>query len=177
MKAMRRHDLLWTAGIAAITALFLIAVTKPQFGRARELKQSLHEEHGMASTGRSDLQELPRMQAEVNALREQVRDFEERVPARDELGAYLEQLARVAQEHQLRPDAIEPSPPVRSRDLLAVPIVLKVHGPFREVYGLLKDILSLPRLTQVRRFDAKVLADRPGEVQAEMQLRVFYCSS
>jgi Tfp pilus assembly protein PilO len=177
MKAITRHDVIWTLGIALVTSAFLLLISRPQFGKASELKQSLREERERLSEGRMDLEELPRLEAEVNKLRQQVGHFELQVPVQDQLGAYLERLAGVAQAHQLRPEAIEPGTPIRSHDLFAVPIVVKVHGPFREVYGMLKDVMTLPRLTQVQRFDTKLATDRPGEVQAELQLRVFYRAS
>ena len=177
MKAFTRHDTFWTFGIAGATAAFLVLVSRPQFRKSHELRDSLRAEHQLVSQGRSDLEELPRLEAEVDGLRQQTSRFDEQVPPRDELGSYLESLAGVAQSHRLRTDTIEPAAPVLSQDLFTVPIVVKVHGPFREVYGMLKDVMAMPRLTQVHRFDAKLVADRPGEVQAELQLRVFYRAS
>ena len=177
MRGIRRHDWIWTAGVTAGTAAFFVLIVRPQFGRARDLRDSLQDERQRMSEGRSDLEELPRLQIEVDELRRHVADFDQQVPLRDGLGEYLEQLAAAAHGHALRADAIEPGVPVRTQDLFTVPIVLKVHGPFKEIYGLLKDIEQMSRLTQVERFDAKVVAGRPGEVQAEMELKVFYRAS
>ncbi len=177
MRSVRRHDAVWAAGLVAGLAAFFFLVAGPQFGKARGLRESLREERRRVDEGRSDLEEVPRLQAEVNQLRRQVGQFDQQVPPRDHLGDYLERLAGAAERHGLRPDAIEPGAAVRVNELFAIPIVLRVHGPFKEVYGLLQDIERLPRLTRVERFDAKVAADRPGEVQSEMQLRVFYRSS
>ena len=86
-----------------------------------------------------DLEELPRLEGEVNKLRQRVGRFDLQVPVQDQLGSYLESLAGVAQAHQLRPEAIEPGTPIRSRELFAVPIVVKVHG------GELGDTYFKPR--------------------------------
>lgn len=177
MKAITRHDLMWTLGIATATSAFLLLISRPQLGKANEVKKSLREEREQFSEGRMDLEELPRLEGEVNKLRQRVGHFELQVPVQDQLGSYLESLAGVAQAHQLRPEAIEPGTPIHSRDLFAVPIVVKVHGPFRDVYGMLKDVVALPRLTQVQRFESKLTPEHPGEVQAELQLRVFYRAS
>ena len=116
---------------------------------------------------------MPRLQHEVDSLTAHIADFDQRIPEQEMLGPFLEALARSAEEHKLRPDAIEPGAPIRCPGVVGLPIVFKVHGPFKDVYALVKDIEHTPRLTQVERFEAKSTDDKPGTVSAELHLRIF----
>lgn len=177
MSPALKQDLIWTLGLAAVTGGALFGLTRPQYCKARDLRVELASERDSLRASKTNLQELPTLQEEVSRLRRRTDAFEQQVPTRDQIGEYLESIATSAQKRGLRPQAVEPGAPVQSKELFGQPIKLKVAGPFREVYGLIKDITHGPRLTQVQKFEAKVVPDRPGEVQAEVQLRVFYRAS
>ena len=168
-----RQILMWTGGVVLLSAAFIVTVAMPQLKRMRELKVALSEERADSATNRMELQMMPRLQQEVATLTAQIADFDERIPEQEVLGSFLESLARSAEEHKLRPDAIEPGPPIRSAAVVALPIMFKVHGPFRDVWALVKDIEQMPRLTQIERFKTESTEDKSGIVSAELHIKIF----
>jgi Tfp pilus assembly protein PilO len=172
-----RHTLLWVAGILGVTAGFLGVVTRSQWNRIAELEASLAQERSKALAVRTDTQIVPRLEQELAGLTEQTKDFEQRLPAGQELGEFLETLARSAQEHGLRADAIEPGASAQEHGVVGLPIVLRVSGAFPNLFALLQDLEGMPRLTRVEQFRTEAVEDRPGVVSAEMHLRIFYRAS
>jgi Tfp pilus assembly protein PilO len=171
-----KHTLLWTAGVVAVSAAFFLLVIRRDFQRVDRAMAELTSE---AREHRHNVQERSAsavLQKQVNALVAQVANFETRVPQEEMLGSFVEDLARAAQKHQLRADAIEPAASVRSSQVSATPVTVKVRGSFPQVYALLRDLEHMPRLTQVERFKTQMLADKPGIVAAEIRLNVFYRS-
>ncbi len=179
-----KQTIVWTGAIVAVVIGFFLVVTRPQLRRIRELTATMETERAEFNARRQGQEFLPALQQSVNALSVKVADFDAKIPQQESLGHFLESLARSAQAHHLRPDAIEPGAAIRggaglspagsAAEVAALPIALRVRGPFRDVYGLIQDIEQMPRLTQVERFKVEAVEDKPGSVSVEMHLRIFF---
>ena len=168
---------IWAAAVVVVTAGFLLLVTRPQVNRLRELADQNRTARAAQALGRHDLQAIEKLQREVDELTARATDFDAQIPRQKTLAPFLEDLARFAEARKLRLARIEPGEPVRSSEVVALPIALSVHGPFPVVYGLIQDIERMPRLTQIDRFETESDEENSGSVSAKVSLRIFFQTS
>ncbi|HQE42215.1 MAG TPA: type 4a pilus biogenesis protein PilO [Phycisphaerae bacterium] len=168
------HSLIWAAAILAGSAAFFLIVARPQTARARELRQTIQNQQVELAARFHSLKEIARIEKEVESLTAQTTHFERRIPREPMLGGFLEELARMAQQQALQSEAIQPGEPVRCGEVFALPIALKVRGPFAKVHALLRNIEQIPRLTRIDRFISVADEEHPGNVIVELDLKVFY---
>lgn len=168
------HSVWWTLAVGAAVTAYLLLAALPQAGRMKALSRGVSRQQAELAARAESLDALARANREVGALAERVADFNVRIPEQPLLGSFLEELARVAQDHKLQSDAIQPGEPVRSHEVVALPITLKVRGPFSAVHDLVRDIEQMPRLTRFEQFKVSADTERPGTVKADLSLKVFY---
>ena len=167
----------WAAGVLLVTAGFLAFATWPQIKQLSELSDQIEAEHVEQVSGQRDMNAIGELQREVDSLGAQASDLEARIPAREMLSVFVEDLARCTKDRNLRSDSIEPGIPVRSSKITALPITFRVLGPFETVYGLIHDIEQMPRLTQIEHFETEADPENPGNESAEVGLRIFFQAS
>lgn len=171
------NSLGWVLGIVAVSGAYILLVEKPQIVRMRRLNEHVAAKRGELASRAQSIETLARTGREVADLSARVADFEARIPDQPALGAFLEELARIAQERKLHSDAIQPGEPAAGSDVTALPIAIRVRGPFSAVHGFAHDIEQMSRLIRFEQFKVATDEANPGQVKADLSLRVFYGSS
>lgn len=167
-------SLMWSVAILAASGGFAYFVARPQMIKSRALAGTVESERAALASRCESLEVISRAQKETAALTARVADFDRRIPAESKVGEFLEELTRMAQNRDLRPETVQPGEAIRSTEVVALPIAIKVHGSFSGIHGLLQDIEHMPRLTRFDRFDVTTDAEHPGTVTAELNLKIFF---
>lgn len=177
LKGLDKRTLCWTAGVLAAVAGYYWLAAGPQFNRLGQVAAAIDREHSEIAIGSSSPRSIALLQDEVERLTQRTVGFEEMIPQDAELGDLLQKLAEFTQAHALRPDTIKPGSPMSCAEVAAMPIMLRVHGPFKDIFELIKDIERMPRLTQMQRCKLTADSDNMEQVTAELEFRVFHRST
>jgi Tfp pilus assembly protein PilO len=172
-----RTTLAWTGGIAVMTVLFLLIVTRSQLKRRESIASELQARLHAQMVQEQNKQAIAALERRLTSLENQARTAAARVPDEPAISGFVEELARITSDRMLRTDRIEPAEPWQEGNLWVQPITFRVRGGFLGIHGLIKDIDHLPRLTQVARFETTVDEDSPQEVVALVSLRIFHRAS
>ena len=124
------RSLVWAAAVLGLSAAFVLLVARPQVLRMRNLANTVQSERAGNSRAYQSLDVIAKAQKETAALVARVADFDQRIPREPMLGDFLEELARLAQKRDLQSDTLQPGEPIRSAEVVALPIAIKVHGSF-----------------------------------------------
>jgi Tfp pilus assembly protein PilO len=169
--------LAWAAGVLGASAAFWLLVAWPQMARARDLAETVSSERAELAARYQSLEVLGRAEKEADELAARAADFHRRIPSEPMLGSFLEDLARMAQKHGLQSGAVQPGEPAPSAEVVTLPIAIQVRGSFAGIHGLLQDIERRPRLTRIDQFKATTSEEYPGQVTAELKLRIYYLAT
>lgn len=169
-----RTSMAWAVGIVASIAVFAWFVARPQMATARGLASDIEAERAALATRVGALQLIEQARNETAVLSARLTNFAQRIPNEPQVGDFIKELARLAQNRRLQADTVEPGEPVRTGDFVALPIAIKARGSFTGIHGLLADIEQLPRLTRFEQFKAVVDPEHPTLVTAEFNLKIFY---
>lgn len=169
-----RRSLLWSLAIIAGTAGFLWFVTRSQASHMTALQAAIEQEREELADGQKSPQSIARLGEEVDALGAKTENFKARIPADSELGEFLQKLSQAAETHGLRPDSIKPGDPEVYAEITALPIAMRVRGPFTAVFALIKELEAMPRLSQIDRLTTVSDEGAGGVVSVELDFKIFF---
>lgn len=172
-----KRTVIWSLAIVVGTVGFTRLVLWPQYRQTSELHNQAAVEKADMQVGQQSPEAVAKLEAEVKQLAIKTANYDASVPHEAALGTILQTLAGFAQKQKLRSENLEPGDPVALDQVQVQPIAMKVRGSFSSVFGLVKDIEHMERLARIERFTTMVDKESPGQVTAELEVRVFFRSS
>ena len=173
----QRDQLLTGLLAVAVTTAFAFAVYVPhrrQIQRFQTEAAALQEEV-KRRTGK--LQQLQQIQESCRLAEPEAYDFENRIPPTARLGRFLEQIAVVAQRHEVRDPEVEPLHPVGCDAGEVLPVRMQFVSGFASTFGFLQAIESLPRVATVSELHLWVTQRGPDMLNADLTVRIYYQKS
>ncbi len=172
--AIDRQQLLILLVAAVMSGSFFLLVLWPKQKELSALASAVERERILVKQKVRTSREGVYVTVRVASLRKAGGALLRRVPAEPELASFLEQMTEcVAEEPLIRHEVerIEADPLLKGAP--AIPIRLRLAGPFEAVYRCLGAIEGLERLTWFRRLEIR-RADEEGGVAAEVEILVYY---
>ena len=115
------------------------------------------------------------LNAELRRQEEAVSFFESKLPSRHEIDKVLNQVTRIARNHNLETKLFKTSPPKPFARYSELPIRMDIYGDFDAYYEFLLDLEKMPRLTKIKEMH---LEDKTktnnGMMDAEFTLSIFF---
>ena len=172
-----KHVVTWMTGIVLATVAFLSFATVPQMSRIRTVMARINSEEHDHQVADETSRRIEALEHEVARLQERTAAFNDQIPVAENLGLFLQDLGRFAEQRRVQLGEIEPGDPLRSDKVIALPITFNVHGSFKQVFNWIQDVERMPRLTLVERLETRTDDQTPGTVTAQLRLRVYFRTS
>ena len=119
-------------------------------------------------------EQLPLLNAQLQEVQKRVANFDANVPATRDLGSFLQQIAGLMKEHDLKDHQIQPGQAVSAEDLNCIPISMQCKGDLFQVFDFFKSLQELDRVIRIGQVLLRNASDRSGEVSMETQATIFY---
>lgn len=165
------------AGAVVVAVVFAAGAFVPQWRRLRSLdlrtkvmRQQI-EQSQARMTGATDIYDR------VTEARRRAPVFEAAIPPADELGAFLEQVSRIADQLELADRDMTPAREQACRDTAVLPIEMSFRGTFDAVYTFITQLESLPRVARIQRLLLDVADPATGQLRSTMTVFVYYENS
>lgn len=116
----------------------------------------------------------PDITEKYEILKQKVGNFDSRVPGQIDLGLFLEKLAKVMEDNNLKEHSIQPGKEETTEKISCVPISMKCKGTFEQIFEFFKDFQSLER--EIRIEDVKLTNDKDltGELTMQAEAVIYY---
>lgn len=111
---------------------------------------------------------------EIEKLDSAIAMFEAKLPAEKEVEVILKEVWQLATQNGLRPRSVRTGEPEVSTLYSEMPIKMKMLGDFDGFYEFLLDLEGLSRITRIHEMKLQRLEDRPGHIEAEFTLSIFF---
>ncbi|MGB2753952.1 MAG: type 4a pilus biogenesis protein PilO [Phycisphaerae bacterium] len=171
--AIDRQQLLILLVAAVMSGSFFLLVLWPKQKELSALALAVERERTLVKQKVRTSREGVYVTVRVASLRKAGGALLRRVPAEPELASFLEQMAECVAEEPLICHEVERIEAEPLKGAPAIPIRLRLAGPFEAVYRCLGAIEGLERLTWFRRLEIR-RADEEGGVAAEVEILVYY---
>ncbi len=129
------------------------------------------------------LDNLAASAATVNELGKQLEElestlgfFERRIPRQKDVEGVLDQVWNLAGKNQLLTRSVRPQRLETNGTCLEQPMEVVFAGDYRGLFGFLKDLEQLPRITRVSTLELKTTKDADAQrpMQAKLVVSIYY---
>lgn len=136
-----------TFGLGFVYFKYMITPLNTKY--AEGLKTLNQVENKLAEMKRRAL-ELPRLQAEMQLLEEEVASLEKLLPKETEISGLLRLVTKTAQKYKLTVKTIVPATVVQQENLNEVPFQMTIQGTYHSLAYFLSDICQEDRILGVK---------------------------
>lgn len=159
----------------ALLALSVWGIVAPlRAQRSEHLQRSRHLERLIA--GRESIErEHGKLSAELQAVRRRKEEIRRRITDAPQVGEFLRQVSRVADDVGVRMKEFRPGAPSRTERYGVVQIELHCAGGFGGICAFLERLEKLPRLATVNRLDIAV-PNRGDLYTFNLSLDIYFAS-
>ena len=169
------RELVFVAAMLGLLAASYLLVFKKAAERRAKVeadivnKQRALTELDRATAGISDVN------AKIEELQKAIAFFEGKLPQEKEIDKVLREVWQMAESKQLTIKTIKTMRSERNANYSEQPIEMSLAGDFKEsFYAFMLQLEQLPRLTRVHRMELKKINDRDGQMEAQLQLSIFF---
>ncbi len=163
--------------IAIVSIIFTILVSYTTiFNKERvkmaalEIKEeSLKEKLRLAKEVNIGLETIKQ---ETNSIRKRLKEFEKRLPGKEDIAAFLKDINKIARHNKVKLMSIIPSKPEKGSFYSRIPVNITVDTRFRNLYKFLYQIENATRVIRIE--EITVNEPKPtGIMRTKMLLSIF----
>ena len=158
-----------------IAAVLLVYV--PQGQKLDELRAKIVTRQLSLSADATKASVVPQMLRDVEEMKRQYKNFDQRLPQRRELGGFLREISGNLERSGLADPLIEPGNPSREELFHTLPIIMRFKGSYLSLADFLKRIDAMERVTRVRRINALRDKKKNGELDIELRMNIYFTES
>ena len=176
MKGLARDGLIMGGIVVAMAAAGYAFGYLPG---ARRLEQIQEETAAIKLSLEADGQKavvVPELLRQVEVMKGKYKDFNRRLPQRQELGGFLREISQNLSSENVFNQTIEPGKPSQEDLFFTLPIVLKFQGSYMSLARFLERIDGMERLTRVQRLIVAPGAAEGG-LDITVQLNIYFTES
>jgi len=133
---------------------------------------------------------VPDLVRQVESMKNRYKDFDRRLPHRQEIGGFLREIAGHLGEKKFSDQLIEPGSPTREDLFHTLPIIMRFRGSYLTSVDFLKRIDKMERLTRIQKLKINKIAKKSNnsrsaedtgdgeyELDIELQLNIYFTES
>jgi len=133
---------------------------------------------------------VPDLLRQVDTMKKRYKDFDRRLPHRQELGGFLREISAHLGEKKFSDQLIEPGSPTREDLFHTLPIIMRFRGTYLTSVEFLKRIDKMERLTRIQKLKINRISKKsPGgsviedtangeyDLDIELQLNIYFTES
>ena len=170
--------------LAAMVAGAVLFVYRGQGGKLDDLKARITAGKASLKMQGQTVAIVPELVKQVGAMRARYKNFDQRLPVRQELGGFLKELSGYLGDEKFSDQLIEPGSPTREELFHTLPIIMQFKGSYLTSVEFFKRIDEMKRLTRIQKLkitkkpekDDRDNHDDSG-LDIELQLNIYFAES
>jgi|TARA_B100001964_G_C13886901_1_gene445454 Tfp pilus assembly protein PilO len=159
----------------------MMFVYRGQGKRLEECKARVTAAEGTVNTQARTVAIFPELVKQVKSMRARYKNFDRRLPDRQELGGFLKELSGYLGDDNFSEQLIEPGSPTREDLFHTLPIIMRFKGSYLTSVDFFKRIDKMERLTRIQKLK---ITNKPSEdeqrdpiLDIELQLNIYFTES
>ena len=167
--------------LAAMVAGAVLFVYRGQGKRLDDFKTRITATRATLKTQGQTVAIVPELIKQVGAMRARYKDFDRRLPVRQELGGFLRNISAHLGDEKFSDQLIEPGSPTREDLFHTLPIIMRFKGSYLTSVDFFKRIDEMERLTRIQKLKIARKPAKGGEddskLDIELQLNIYFTES
>jgi len=167
--------------LATMVTGAVLFIYRGQGRKLSELKTRITASKATLKTQGQTVAVVPELIRQVGAMRARYKNFDRRLPVRQELGGFLKTISAHLGDEKFSDQLIEPGSPTREDLFHTLPIIMRFRGSYLTSVDFFKRIDEMERLTRIQklRITRKPTKDDQDDskLDIELQLNIYFTES
>ena len=167
--------------ISAMVAGAVLLVYRGQGTKLDELKMKITSAQAALNTKSQTVAIVPELVKQVESMRKRYKNFDRRLPGRQELGGFLKDISGHLADEKFSDQLIVPGSPMREDLFHTLPIIMKFKGSYLTSVDFFKRIDEMERLTRIQKLKITNNSAKESEsdsmLDIELQLNIYFTES
>ncbi|MFH1884175.1 MAG: type 4a pilus biogenesis protein PilO [Planctomycetota bacterium] len=170
----KRQQLMIFVAAGVIIGGFGLFRYLPLRRRIKALRQTKAAQALTIAKGTADGKQLPLLKEQLLELQRELENYEANIPERSDIGVFLQRIAGLMNEHNLRGQVIEPRKEIKAEKLNCIPVNMKCKGRLTQIFEFYRRLQGMDRLIRIEQVKLFNDSDFSGEVGMEAKAVIYY---
>ena len=117
---------------------------------------------------------MPVIKEQLLKLQRTVGNYKANIPAQNDFGVFLQQIADLMSKHNLKEQVIAPRKEIVVKGLSCIPVDMQCKGTLAQVFEFQKQMQRLDRLVRIEHIKLANDSDFTGEVSLQTKVVIYY---
>ncbi|MHC4432084.1 MAG: type 4a pilus biogenesis protein PilO [Planctomycetota bacterium] len=159
---------------AAIVCVFVLVWYLPLRSKARAARRAKAERALAIAKGTADARQLPLLEEQLRKLQARLGDYEANIPGQRAHGVFLQRIADLMKEHDLKDQEIKPGQEIEADRFNCIPVVMRCKGELAQVSEFYRQLQAQDRLVRIEKVTLNNDDSYSGQVSMETEAVVYY---
>jgi len=169
-----KQQIVILAVAAAMVGGFVLFRYIPLREKMKTIEQTRTAQRLAIAKAQAQSKQLPVLTAQLQKLQNQVANFQANIPEQRDLGAFLQKIADLMNEHNLKEQVMTPGKEIQADNLCCIPIDMQCKGRLDEIFEFYKRLQGLDRLIRIEQVKLENSTDFSGEVSMHTKTVIYY---
>ena len=158
---------------AAVVGGFVLFRYLPLQRKIKAIKSARATQTLAISKGLAEAKQLPALNEQLQNLQRIVGNYDTYIPTQRALGGFLQKIADLMNEHNLKEQVVAPGEEVRADKLSCIPLDVHCKGKLAQIFEFYKRLQGLDRLVRIEQVKLENDTDFSGVLT--MQTKAVIC--
>lgn len=158
----------------ASVCVFVVFWYLPLRKKMATVKQAKAEQMLAIAKGTADAQQLPILEKQLRELRNELDDYEAKIPDQRDFGSFFGQITDLMNQLSLKEQNIEPGETVVADTFNCIPVSMRCKGRLTQLFNFYNCLQALDRLVRIEQVKLSNDADYSGQVSMETKAVIYY---
>lgn len=119
-------------------------------------------------------QQLPALRDQLAQTRTKVGNYTANIPTQRDLGLFLQQIADLMNEHELKEQMVQPGKETRAEGLNCILVSMQCRGGLEQIFEFYRSLQKLDRLIRIEHVKLVNKKDYSGQVTMKTEAVIYY---
>ncbi|MCX5632201.1 MAG: type 4a pilus biogenesis protein PilO [Phycisphaerae bacterium] len=174
MQKIEKKQVVMSVAVVILATAFIFFQYLPLNKKAEVLKEAnaaLLTENAAADARESV---LPQLLEEIKKLKEQIGNFDAKIPAGRSHGVFLQDITSIMQKDGLEELMVQPGAETETDGLSLIPVYIRCKGGLTQIFKFFRALDSFERIIQIEEVSLTTDNTFDGEVTMQAKVNIFY---
>jgi Tfp pilus assembly protein PilO len=170
---VKQQALILIAAAVLISAYLLLRYL-PMRRIAADLKREKMAQNVLIVSGQARQDELPKLQERLDELKEELADFDSKIPFDTQLGQFLGRIAALMDKYGLTEQQIAPHEEINAEPLVCTTVTMKCRGTLEQIHRFCRSLQELDRAVRIEKFHLVNDPEYTGQLHMEAETVIYH---
>jgi len=169
-----KQQLMICVAAGVIVGGFVLFRYLPLRRRLEAARQTKAAQTMTIAKGIADSKQLPLLKEQLLEMQRELENYEANIPEQSDIGVFLQRIAGLMNEHNLRGQMIEPRKEIKTEKLNCIPVNMRCKGRLTQIFEFYRQLQGMDRLIRIEQVKLFNDSDFSGEVGMEAKAVIYY---